>query len=117
MDTNSRRFGGYSTQSWGESSAGANYARAPGSFIFNLSNKAKFNLIDPLNTNAIYRNKSYGPTFGGGNDLYIANSCKSNSSSSCCKSSYNTGNNNLLGGSSSTSFQVTYYEVYKVEFL
>ena len=115
LDTSGRRFGGYSTQNWCQSTVGGNYARAPGSFIFNLSNKQKYDLIK-FNANAVYRYNSYGPTFGGGNDLYLANSCRSNTSSYCNKSSYNTGNNNLLGNSSSTSFQVSYYEVYQVVF-
>ena len=113
-DTSGRRFGGYSTQSWGQSPVGAYYSRAVGSFIFNLSNKTKYTLVNPLDNNAIYRNNSYGPSFGAGYDLYIANGCKSNSNSSCSKSSYNTGSYNLLGGSSSTSFQVNTYEVYHV---
>ena len=113
-DTAGRRFGGYSTNSWGQSPVGSSYSRAPGSFIFSLSNKQKYNLIDEANNSAIYRYNSYGPTFGGGNDLILANSCRSNTSSYCNKGSYNTGNNNILGGTSSTSFQVSYYEVYQV---
>ena len=116
LDTANRRFGGYSTQSWSQSIVGASYARAPGSFIFNLTNKQKYDLQNQYNTNAIYRHNSYGPTFGGGHDLNIASGCKSNSSSYCSKSSYITGNYNLLGGTGSTSFQVTYYEVYQVLF-
>ena len=115
LDTSGRRFGGYSTQNWCQSTVGGSYARAPDSFIFNLSNKQKYDLIK-FNTNAVYRHNSYGPTFGGGYDLSLANSCRSNTSSYCNKSSYNTGNNNLLGNSSSTSFQVSYYEVYQVVF-
>lgn len=115
LDTSGRKFGGYSTQNWCQSSIGGSYARAPGSFIFNLSNKQKYELIE-FNTNAIYRHNSYGPTFGGGHDLYLANSCRSNTNSYCNKSSYNTGNNNLLGNSSTTNFQVSYYEVYQVIF-
>ena len=115
LDTSGRRFGGYSTQNWCQSTVGSSYARAPGSFLFSLSNKQKYDLNE-FNTSAVYRYNSYGPTFGGGHDLCLANSCKSNTSSYCNKSSYNTGNNNLLGGSSSTSFQVTNYEVYQVVF-
>ena len=115
LDTSGRRFGGYSTQNWCQSTVGGNYARAPGSFIFSLSNKQKYDLTE-FNTNAIYRNNSYGPVFGGGHDLCLANSCRSNTSSYCNKSSYNSGNTNILGGSSSTSFQVSYYEVYQVVF-
>ena len=97
LDTSGRRFGGYSTQSWSQSPVGGNYARAPGSFIFNLSNKKKYDLQDPLCTNAIYRNNSYGPAFGVGHDFYIAEGYKSISSSSCTKSNYITVNVNLLG--------------------
>ena len=116
LDTSGRRFGGYATQNWCQSNVGSNGTPAPDSFIFNLSNKQKYDLNDKFDTNAIYRHNSYGPTFGGGYDLYLADSCKSNTSSSCNKSSYNTGNNDLLGGSSSTSFQVSNYEVYQVIF-
>ena len=116
LDTSGRRFGGYSTQNWAQSSAGGNYARAPGSFIFNLSQKKNYDLQDELNANAVYRHNSYGPTFGSGHDLYIANGCRSNGNSSCNKSSYNTGNVNLLGNNGSTGFQVSNYEVYQVIF-
>ena len=116
LDTSGRRFGGYSTQSWSQSTVGANYSRAPGSFIFNLSQKKKYVLQDQLNTSAVYRHNSYGPTFGGGHDLNIANSCKSNSRSYCNKSSYITGNVNLLGSNGQTNFQVSSYEVYHVTF-
>ena len=116
MDTSGRRFGGYSTQSWAQSPVGASYARAPGSFIFNLSQKKKYDLQDQLNNSAVYRHNSYDPTFGGGYDIYIANGCKSNTSSSCSKSSYITGNVNILGNGGSTSFQVSNYEVYQVIF-
>ena len=118
-DTSGRMFGGYSTHSWAQSSCGANYCRAPGSFIFNLTNEKKYDLIDEFKY-AIYKHTSYGPTFGYSNyDLYIANSCTSSSSNYCYYSSssaYNTGGVNLLGGSSQTTFQVTYYEVYQVIF-
>ena len=120
LDTSGRRFGGYSTQSWGQSPVGNNYARAPGSFIFNLSNKKKYDLTDKIKGNSVYtvnRHNSYGPSFGGGSDLYLANSSKSSTNNSCSKnssSSYNTGNNNLLGGTGTTNFQVSYYEVYQV---
>ena len=129
-DTLGRRFGGYSTKSWSQPTCGASYSRAPCSFIFNLSYKIKYDLIDQLNISAIYRDNSFGPTFGGGYDLYIADGCTSNincNCNKCDKSSYNTGNNNLLLASpfpmmmmmslsSSTNFQVSVYEVFKVVF-
>ena len=83
MDTIGIKIGGYSTQNWSQSICGASYCRAPGSFIFNLSIKKRFDLFDPLNISTIYRDNSFGPTFGGGHDLYIYNGCKSNSNSYC----------------------------------
>jgi len=114
LDTTGRKFGGFSTQNWCQSSVGGNYSRAPNSFIFNLTNKQKFELTDQFENNAIYRNNSYGPTFGGGYDLSLYDQCKSNTSNYCSKSSYNTGNTNVLGAKGSTSFQVSNYEVYQV---
>ena len=115
LDTQGRRFGGYCTQNWTQHSDGGVYARAPESFLFNLSNQKKYELIDQFDTNAIYKDNSYGPTFGGGNDLYIYNSSKSNNNY-CNKSTYNTGDNNLLGEKGQTNFTVSSYEVYKVIF-
>ena len=46
LDTSGRRFGGFSTQNWCQSWIGGNYSRAPNSFIFNLTNKQKFELTD-----------------------------------------------------------------------
>ena len=66
-----------------------------------------------VENNAVYRHNSYGPTFGGGHDLYLADQCRSNTSSYCSKSNYNTGNTNVLGVNGSTSFQVSNYEVYQ----
>lgn len=70
---------------------------------------------DQFHKSAVYRQNSYGPTFGAGHDLYIPDQFKSNNCS-CNKNTYNTGNTNLLGINGSTSFIVTYLEVYKVIF-
>ena len=94
LDTQERRFGGYSTHNWAYSPIGCSYTRAPGSFIFNLTNKEKYDLNYPFYNSAIYRYSSYGPTFGNGHDIYLADGCKSNSNSYCTKSAYNTGNTN-----------------------
>ena len=52
------------------------YSRTPGSFIFNLTNNEKYDLNDPFYNSAIYRYSSYGPTFGNGHDIYLADGCK-----------------------------------------
>jgi len=116
LDTSGRRFGGYSTHNWSQSPIGGSYTRAPESFLFNLSNNKKFELIDQIHSNAVYKHNSYGPTFGSGHDLYIANQFKSNGYSYCKKSSYNSGSENLLGVNARTNFQVSTYEVYQVIF-
>lgn len=117
-DVSGRKFGGYSTQNWCKSSIGSFTSRATGSFIFNLTNKQKFELIDNCCPNAVYRYEEYGPCFGSGNDIYIADGCKSNNESYCSniKCSYNTGDNNLLGENGKTNFKVANYEVYQVIF-
>jgi len=109
------KFGGYFTNSWQTPNGTSTYSIAPDSFLFNLTRKEKYELIDPLSRYAIYRNPSYGPVFGnsGGNsDLFLYN-C---STSYCQKYSYNTGNYNLLGKSGQTSFNYSIYEVYHVIF-
>ena len=116
LDTKGNKFGGYSTTSWSQSTVGASNSRAPGSFIFDLSNQKKYELSNNFNANAVYRHNSYGPVFGGGYDLYIASSGKSNTNNYCNKNAYNTGNNNLLGNGGQTNFQVSNYEVYQVIF-
>ena len=114
QDTEGRKFGGYTTGNWSQSTTGSSTSRSPDSFIFSLTNKQKYELIDNFTTNGIYHYNSYGPSFGGGYDIYLANSCKSNTSSYCNKSSFNTGDKNILGENGQTYFQVTNYEVYQV---
>ena len=122
-DNSGRKFGGYSTQSFRQPTNGYYNCRAPGSFLFSLTNKQKYDLIDQNSINAIYRYNSYGPCFGynssGTNyyDLYISQSCTSSSYYCYCnKTVYNTGSTNLLGQSGQTSFLVSSYEAYQVIF-
>ena len=65
---------------------GGQYTSASGSFLFSLRNNdnlAPFKA--PLKNNAhrndIYRKGGYGPTFGSGHDLHIANDARSNANS------------------------------------
>ena len=115
LDTSQRRFGGYCTISWGPSTLGGSSARAPGSFIFNLSDKKKYELQDQLNTSAVNRNTSYGPTFGGGHDFCLCDNCNtSNSSYDGSNYSYDTKYKNYaLAGT--YNFYVKDYEVYQLE--
>ena len=91
------------------------WVRAPGSFIYPLRNNdglAPFKSTpkDEGNQYAIRRSSGYGPTFGGGHDLYIASDAGSNTKSSTAYfgSTYNlphgythgeTNTGSLFGGS------------------
>jgi hypothetical protein len=62
------------------------YTSAPGSFLFSLRNNDdlapfKAPLRDENDVNAIYRYSGYGPSFGGGLDLFIADNAGSNTRS------------------------------------
>ncbi|EFA75352.1 hypothetical protein PPL_11429 [Heterostelium album PN500] len=75
-------FGGYNSQSWNSNGA---YCGDNKCFIYTMVNK---NNIVPTkyapignNTNIVYGNNGYGPTFGSGHDLYISNQCNVNQQS------------------------------------
>ena len=107
--TTGRRFGGFTDAQWDQS---GNYKQGSNGFLFSLD----FNEIyyNKDNNNNIYCYSSYGPTFGGGNDFYINDSCNSNSSGENSGSSYDTnGKKYPLSGNS--SFLVRDYEVYQLE--
>ncbi len=68
-------FGGFTTKTW--TSVG-NYVADQEAFIFTLTDgkgrapyKMDFNGTGSYTTHSIYDYSSYGPTFGGGHDLYI----------------------------------------------
>ena len=66
------------------SDSGGSYTDSPHSFIFSFKNHyglEPFNLHVKRYSHAIYGNNGYGPTFGGGHDIYIANSASSNTNS------------------------------------
>lgn len=77
--TNGNIFGGYTGAAW-ESSGG--WIDDSNSFIFSLINKSNdpFKAKCTINKNAIYRNSSFGPTFGI-NDFYISSNSNINQSS------------------------------------
>ncbi|KAK8789848.1 hypothetical protein WA158_006628 [Blastocystis sp. Blastoise] len=107
-------FGGYTNQDWDSSTGYKHYSRE---FLFTLSNEHNIPPTQYNNTsgsNAIYCNSSYGPTFGGGHDIYISNQCHSNTSSYSNPHSYsfyNTSQGSTLFANMS-SFTVEDYEVW-----
>ena len=65
--------------SYSETSGG--YTSTSNAFIFSLRNKeglGPFKSMVTDSSSAIYRHSNYGPTFGDGHDIYIANSANSN---------------------------------------
>ncbi len=114
-------FGGYTSALW---SSSAGYKNDASAFLFSLINKenrpGKFGVRYSGGTNAIYDLGSLGPTFGGGNDLRIADNSDSNTNSySNLGNSYSsfhtygtTQAQNFLAGS--YSFQVKEIEVFKM---
>ena len=112
--TGGKRIGGFSSIPWSNNGSSKADSEA---FIFSLDACQKFTQYRNFG-NAVYHNSSYGPTFGGGNDLYIANGCKSNQSSFCnSNNTYSFFNSyNLINtGSQNTAFQVADYEVYLIK--
>ena len=112
--TSGKRIGGFTMISWKSSNC---YKADSDAFIFSLDTCQKF--VQWRNFNdAIYDYSSYGPTFGDGHDIYIANGCKSNSNN-YCNSNYSYGfyySYNLINtGTQSTNFQVADYEVYLIK--
>jgi len=112
LSTTNYVFGGFTKQSWKSSAA---YVHDPKAFIFSLNHKTKHN--NQKNNNSIYTHPSYGPTFGGGNDIYISDNCNANNFSySSSNSTYelppNTNGQVYFAGA--YNFTVKEIEVYAV---
>ena len=107
---NNFRFGGFAKQPW---NSNGSYFNDDFAFIFSLDRKTFY----PRNGNGndLYGNSGYGPTWGGGHDLYISNGCLSNKSSYNSSSSDNWKNDKqYLTGEQ--YFQVKDYEVYQINY-
>ncbi|XP_078383091.1 uncharacterized protein LOC144665680 isoform X1 [Oculina patagonica] len=74
-------FGGYTDIAWDTSSS---YGSSSNAFIFSLRNKeglGPFKSMVKRSQYAIYKYSGYGPRFGGGADIYIADNANSNTGS------------------------------------
>ena len=103
-----RRFGGYTEKCWNESSG--NYIADENSFIFSIDEKEKYPVSQTKYS--IYNNDSYGPTFGGGHDLYISNFCNQNNNSYASGRDYKSSQKFSLN--LENNFIVESYEVYHI---
>ena len=68
--TDGKIFGGYTKESW---SGNSQYKSDKKAFIFSLDKKMRAELKQK--SYSIYCSPSYGPSFGGGHDLYICSGC------------------------------------------
>jgi hypothetical protein len=112
-------FGGYADVSW---HSGNSHSQSAQAFLFSLHSPSGVGPVKlPLvqnHQNAMYCAASWGPTFGGGHDLHVAN-CANSSTSSCT----NLGHTYQLppGQSAQTfftgshHFQAAEVEVYQVQ--
>ena len=109
--TKGKRFGGFTRIAWHQNS---NYSSDRYAFVFSFDYKENYYIYHYSGENAIYGYSSYGPTFGGGNDFYISNGCKSNNDSYNNMSSYyHTCLKSPLSGE--YNFMVEDYEVFQLD--
>jgi len=103
-------FGGFMDKDWRSS---GNYLNTKRSFLFSITEKAKYEMNDPT-TYAQYGGydySTYGPTFGGGHDLYIASDWTS-SSNYCSRHSYDIPDSTTLTGG--YNFRIEELEVFSL---
>jgi hypothetical protein len=83
QSNNNYLFGGYTAVPW---TSDGSYKNDTTAFLFTLTNPhdippTKYLINPSQSANAVYHNSSYGPTFGSGHDIYLANGSNSNNSS------------------------------------
>lgn len=102
-----RKFGGFACTAWHSNGSWSSDLNA---FLFSLD---LFECYYYNTGNQVYGNNSYGPTWGSGHDLYLANSCLSNNSSTTNQNSYNYyGKTYALNGAA--NFTPIDYETYEL---
>ena len=111
ININGRLIGGFTKLSWD----GNGYKEDREAFLFSVE-LGKVIPIDANFGNAIWCHNSYGPIFGDGEDLHIADSCTSNKNSYVNKYCYGTLDKSLDGAhylnGGECWFKVTSYQVY-----
>jgi len=101
---NQNIFGGYNSESWGTS---GNYTNGD-TFLYSIHPNLTKWVVSSSGSNA-YNGSSYGPTFGGGHDLYVSSSMKSGSSNYTNPSSYQRAANGFSGTYTNTTLAGSYY--------
>jgi len=98
-------FGGYNGESW---SQGGNYTTG-NSWIYALKNPSNnvLKLMPSYSYNQCYNGSGYGPTFGGGHDMYICSNMRSTSNYSS-PSTYTTVASGYSGSFSNSTLAGSY---------
>ena len=107
-------FGGYTFKNWSSSN---NYILDPFSFIFTLTNMYNIPPTKFPNSNisySIYDNSSYGPTFGGGHDIYIGFNSNSTNFPHSFKDILGKGISIFKGDKDNDNFSLKEIEVFKL---
>jgi hypothetical protein len=96
------------------------FKQAPGSFIFSLRNKENLSpfkapLKDQNTKYAIFAKNSYGPTFGGGPDLYISNAAASNTNSATNFNNYYQAPSGQVSDTSTILAGTKYFQPSEIE--
>lgn len=115
---NNYLFGGYTAVPWTSSQDGS-YQKdttASLSFLFTLTNPhdispTKYFIRSDRIQNAVYHKIDFGPTFGSGHDIYVANNCNSNSSSINFPYTYT----DTTGKDNGTFTGSRYFTIYDIE--
>lgn len=104
-------FGGFMDQAW---TSRGGYINSQKTFLFSMTLKAKYVITD-FGSHAGYAgydSTSYGPTFGGGHDIYLAGDFTS-TSNYCNRYSYNFTDNTSFTGA--YNFSCEEVEVYSLD--
>jgi hypothetical protein len=106
-------FGGYTEEEWHASSPG--YSNCGDCILFNLTHDYSLeNSVYPQYST--YNNNNYGPTFGGGHDLYVPNIMDSGgyTNDHSYDSPSSQGHDYLHGGTSQNNMTIDEIEVYAI---
>jgi hypothetical protein len=117
QSNNNYLFGGYTSIPW---TSDGTYKNDTTAFLFTLTNPhnippTKY-LIKPGGTNAVNHGGSYGPTFGGGHDIYVANASNANTTSytnfpHAYTDTTGQGNNTFTGAKNFTTVDIEVFQL------
>ena len=108
--SNGYRCGGFTNTPWDSS---GNYKQDNAAFVFSMDTRSKYMSTD---SKSVCCHSDYGPTFGGGYDLYLANGFLTSANNYCnCPSTYKTMKRSELTGGD-YYFKVKECEVYQISY-